>query len=155
MLAQTTGTPSALSETYGDWVVRCNTTTVSEQPKLICEMAQELTQRDSGQRILAISLQPNETGAQITFIAPFGLLLAKGLHVDIGEALLLDTGFKTCLPAGCIAITDMSVGAIAALTAGDEATAVMVGYGNGQEIRITIPLTGFAAAWNRLKDMQK
>lgn len=130
-------------------------TTEAAPATQICEMTQILSQRDSGQQILAMAMQPSTTGAKLVFVAPFGLALSQGLCVNIDDNPLLETLFHTCLPTGCVAKTDISLTFVDALAAGENATIIMVGASNAQEISITISLAGFTAAWNRLKDLQE
>ena len=47
--------PSSLSVTYQDWTVRC--ATVEGQPGQVCEMVQELTQADTGRRVLSVLIR--------------------------------------------------------------------------------------------------
>jgi len=152
----TVAAPSSLSETYGQWIVRCATPEVGEgaAPAVqLCEMAQDLYQRDSGQRILAISLQPGTgEGASLTLITPFGLLLSEGITIEVDEAVLLQTGFRTCLPAGCVAVAELDQANVDALAIGQNATVIMTST-NTQQLSITVSLDGFTSAWNRLKDI--
>ena len=149
--------PTALSETYGDWVVRCATpATVEGQPAPArqCEVTQELRQQDSNQRVMALSLRKGaeaDTGA-LTVVAPFGLLLSAGVLIDVGETPLLELGFQTCLPAGCIALSDMTTEEITAMAAGETAAVVFTDTSN-QPLSLNVSLEGFAAAWNRLKGL--
>lgn len=157
-LAQTADvSPTSLTETYGQWVVRCVTPAAAEgaEPTTqICEMSQELRQRETNQRVLAVSLQQRkEEGASLTIVAPFGLLLSEGVKIEVGEVKLLNAAFRTCLSAGCVAVADLAQADIDVLAAGETATVLMADT-NNQELRINVSLTGFTAAWNRLKGMQ-
>ena len=152
-----TEAPTSLTETYRDWVVRCTTPAAVEgqaAPARACEIAQELSQQDSGQRVMAIFMRKGaepDTGA-LTVVAPFGLLLSAGVLIDVADTLLLELGFRTCVPAGCIALSDMTTEEITALTTGETATVVFTDTSN-QPLSLNVSLTGFAAAWNRLKEL--
>ena len=152
-MAQTaTETPSSLTEAYGDWVVRCVSPAAVEgqpAPARICEMTQELQQQNTGQRVLAVSLQKAETTTRLTVVAPFGLLLSEGVKVSVGETPVAALGFTTCLPAGCIAVSDLDVTAVDTLAAGDQAVVEMIDT-NTQPVKVNLSLKGFIAAWNRL-----
>jgi invasion protein IalB len=156
-LAQSTASiPTALTETYGQWVVRCVTPQTADGASpaaLICQMSQELRQEKSGKRILALSVQPKAdiSEASLRLIVPFGLLLSEGVKVAVDESALLEVGFRTCLPAGCIVATDMTADQMGKLAAGNVAV-VMMRDVNNQELSISVSLSGFTAAWNRLKD---
>lgn len=152
--AQTANGPTAMTETYKSWTVRCATPTAIKgqaAPARICEMAQELRQKKSGKRLLVMALQPTKgDGASLTFIAPFGLLLSAGIQVAVDGTALTQGGFRTCLPRGCVSVIDLAQGALGKLTTGKTATITMQNTG-GQEISLAVSLAGFTAAWNRLK----
>jgi invasion protein IalB len=150
--------PTSLTETYRDWVVRCATAPPVEGQTAsvrICEMTQELRQQDSGQRVLALSViqaADSTDTASLTLVSPFGLLLSAGIQIEVTEAPLLDMAFRTCLPAGCIALSDLTADQIKVLAAGETATVVLTDT-NDQTLRLDVSLAGFTAAWNRLKDL--
>lgn len=147
--------PSALSETYQNWAVRCATTNIANKPARICEMNQILRQRDTGKTLLTISLRTESTGAALTMIAPFGLKLSEGLRLEITDKPVLKMAFRTCLPAGCVAVNEIPIELINKMAAAADATIVMVGSANNQEIKVTVSLAGFTAAWNRLVSFSK
>lgn len=155
-MAQTaTETPSSLTETYGDWVVRCVSPAAVEgqpAPARVCEMTQELQQKNTGQRVLAVSVQKADPATRLTVVAPFGLLLSEGVKVSVADKELLSANFRTCLPGGCIAVSDLDEAALTALAAGDQAVVAMVDT-NAQPVNINVSLAGFTNAWNRLKGL--
>ena len=153
--AQATDGPSSLTETYGDWIVRCVTPQAVEgqaAPARVCEMTQELRQRESNQRVLAVALQSTDAGASLTLVAPFGLLLDAGLKVAVDEAALTEGRFKTCLPGGCVSVIELAVNGLDKFAAGDTATVTLRDTSN-QDIALNVSLAGFTAAWNRLKGL--
>lgn len=151
--AQTTEGPSSLTETYGDWVVRCVAPQAVEgqaAPTQVCEMTQELRQADSGQRVLAVALQSTEAGASLTLVAPFGLLLEAGLQVAVDEEAVTEGRFRTCLPGGCLSVIDLTTDVLDKFAAGNAATVTMRDTSE-QDLSLSVSLAGFTAAWNRLK----
>jgi invasion protein IalB len=155
-MAQTVNeAPTSLTETYGDWVVRCVSPAAAEgqpAPARVCEMTQELQQQRTGQRVLALSVQKAESGGRLTVVAPFGLLLAEGVKLSVGETPLVALGFTTCLPAGCIAVSDLEVATMNALAAGDQVVVEMTDT-NAQPLKLNVSLRGFTAAWNKLTSL--
>ncbi|WP_052245205.1 invasion associated locus B family protein [Halocynthiibacter namhaensis] len=137
---------SSLTETYGDWIVRCT------DPGQICEMTQELRQQSTGQRVLVISVAATEDGSDINVIAPFGLDLSKGLQISIEDEVLAHMWFWTCLPAGCIAQGPLEATALERLKTGDTAM-IHLTQTNTQGVDLGVSLAGFTAAWNRLKQL--
>lgn len=147
--------PSSLTETYGDWAVRCVSPAATEgqaAPARVCEMTQELTQQGTGQRVLAMSLQSTDAGGRVTVVAPFGLLLSAGLIMDVAEVPLMEAAFRTCLPAGCIVVSDLDQAGVDLLAGGDT-TKVRLRSQNGEDLALDVSLTGFTAAWNRLLEL--
>lgn len=162
ILAQQAEGPSAVQETYRDWIVRCEMRqdiadeTVSAGR--VCEMRQELRQGESNQLVLAVSLQPQTdgAGANLTLVAPFGLLLSKPIAIDIAEIRLIDVPYQTCLPRGCIAATTLDVAALAQLLAveGNKARMTMTAT-DGQALTVSVSSLGLSDAWSRLQVLSK
>jgi len=151
--AQAVDGPTSLTETYKSWIVRCATPSAGKDqpsPTRICEMAQELRQQKSGQLLLAMALQPDIHGASLTFIAPFGLLLSEGIKVAVDGNTVAQGGFRTCLPRGCVSTINLAQEVLDRFSAGAEATITMRGV-KGRKITLTLSLSGFTAAWNRLE----
>ena len=148
--------PDALRETYRDWAVRCQTVAGAEgaPARRVCDMSQELTQTESGQRVLSVAFQAGSGGASdLTLVGPFGLSLADGIRVVVGGQDMATIPFRTCLPRGCIATAQLDEAALALLRSGTEAQVIMVADG-GRELSLTVSLMGFTAAWNRLQGLQ-
>lgn len=147
--------PDSLTETYGDWIVHCVTpasTDGAASGPQICEMTQELRQKANNQRVLAVSVQPNENEADITIVGPFGLKLSAGIRLSVEESDVLAIGFHTCLPAGCVANSHLDSAALATLLESDSAKVSMVDTGDNI-LEISISLNGFTAAFARLKEL--
>jgi len=146
--------PTVLTETYGEWVVRCVTpkTTDGANSVRVCEMTQELRHRASNKKVLSISVQAGEKGPGLVFVGPFGLLLSEGMKLNLGDKTLLKMDFRTCLPSGCVAVAELKSAQINALKAGEAAHVVMMDT-NNQALQVAVPLDGFADAWKRVKQL--
>lgn len=156
--AQDSEGPDRLNETYRDWIVQCVTQAVS-QPQdgagsgRVCEMVQQLSQRDSGQRVLTMGLRRTEDGGTtMTVIAPFGILLRDGVTIRLAEDDLFRMDFLTCMSNGCIANADLGADEVAAMERGTAAT-VRMSTLQGQALDLEISLMGFTAAMNRLRGL--
>lgn len=157
--AQEAEGPSAVQETYRDWVVSCVTLQATEAtpaPGRICEMRQELRQAEGNQLVLAIVLQQAQieaAGASFTLVAPFGLLLSEPITIDVEDARLTEVAYQTCLPRGCIATTQVDQAAVDRMAAG--ATAIVgMATTEGQVLSVPVSLAGFTGAWNRLSELR-
>jgi invasion protein IalB len=154
-LAQETETdpakPTALSETYDAWTVQCATTGEGEQQRRQCQMSQELLQQESRQRVLlvAIAKDKGNANAKATLVLPFGLLLAEGIRIEIGQQEFARGSFRTCFPAGCIVEIDLPEEAIKELQSGTVASVHMTAN-NNQPVKTDVSLKGFGAAYKRL-----
>ena len=149
--------PANVTETYGDWVVHCATPAGPDGKTLprVCEMAQELRQKSTNQRVLALAVQPSQKsdeGGDVTVVAPFGLDLKQGVKIDLGKVSLLSMEFRTCLPSGCIATGKLTSQQLNTLVKGDKATVTMTDT-NGQPLHLDISLSGFSAGLKRLRSM--
>lgn len=147
--------PSSVTEIYKDWVVRCNAVVRGEKTVQACAMVQTLRNKSSSKRVLMTSLTSGKDGAVIRFVTPFDLRLSQGLKVKVADELVLEAGFNTCLPAGCIVLGNLPQKSIDTLAAGAAANVVMVANRTGQALELAVSLDGFTAAWNRLKSLEK
>lgn len=148
--------PDALSETYRDWIVRCQTAPAQgDQPGArLCEMVQELRQQEGGQRVLSIALRPEEDAGVgfLTMITPFGLKVIEQVQIDLDGATIAQAPFQTCLPQGCIVQASLGETAIAAMRGGETAV-IRLPTTTGEAFEVSISLLGFTAAWMRLSEL--
>ena len=149
--------PDQLSETYRDWIVTCSTVAAGPQgdgPQRICEMSQELFQQETGQRVLSISLRRIQSGndARTAFVVHFGLDVRDDIRISIGEHMLPEIAFETCLPRGCIAGGQMAAPEIEILRREESALISLPVLSEGT-LDVTVSLMGFSAAWARLGEL--
>ena len=151
--------PSALSETYGDWVIQCATVQnhpqggAAAKPKSTCQMSQELRQDKTGQRALLIVFNRSGTDKPPlsgTIVAPFGLELQAGLSLLLKEDVYVKTSYRTCLPQGCIAPIAANAEFEEALRANEKLTVAMTASDTGQPVKLDVSLKGFAQSLDRL-----
>ncbi|KXF78468.1 hypothetical protein ATN84_01335 [Paramesorhizobium deserti] len=155
--AQSEG-PTALSETFGDWLINCQTTTQNDAKKRNCQMTQEQVDGKSGQRVLMIALGAPDAKTGVsnsTLVLPFGLDISKGVQIKVDDTDLTKTSISTCLPQGCIAPLSFDSKAMAALAKGNQAVISMTAFNGGQDVSGNISLKGFAAASSRLAALTK
>lgn len=143
--------PNSMTETYGAWTVRCMTPEAADSERQ-CEMVQELSREEDGQRLLAISVQDNEGIGQLVLLVPFGLQLSQGVQMTVAEGQVAQIPFHTCMPAGCIARTDLEAEPIARLQRGSTLQVEMRTTAD-EPFAVDLSLQGFTAAWTRLQDL--
>lgn len=154
ILAQTT-TPNAFVETYGTWTVQCtNAQQTDGKTVLICQMSQQHALPATNKRVLTIGLDaPASDGSMRgSIVAPFGTLVGSGVSLTIDDGEPMPFGFRTCLPAGCVAPIMFDTGQVEALKAGDKLIAEMVAHDTAQPFQFEISLAGFTAALRRLTE---
>lgn len=144
--------PTTLSETYDAWTVQCVNSGEGDQKRRSCQMSQELHQQGSRQRVLLFAITKAEGSAIATLVLPFGLLLSEGVRIEAAETEVVRGGFRTCLPAGCVAEIDLSEEAIGQLQSGDTVSVSMTAN-SGQVVTTEVSLKGFTAAYQRLTEL--
>ncbi|WP_322892226.1 MULTISPECIES: invasion associated locus B family protein [unclassified Yoonia] len=127
--------PYLIEETYRDWILRCDT--VAGDPQTtpatqVCEMTQERSEAEAGQRVLRTSVQATDDGPVLTLLAPF----------------------RTCLPQGCMATAQLDTATLARLDTGGMLDVDLI-VDAGQPVVLAVSLDGFHAAWARLAALRE
>lgn len=142
-------TSKELTERYDSWQVKC--VSGSDNAWSRCSMFQELVQKDSGKRILQISFAKKQPEA-MAILTPFGLLLQKGVALEVDGTAIGHAEFVTCRPFGCIARHVLDDPALARLRAGAELKLIGAAEDDSPFV-MTAPLAGFTAAHGRLVEL--
>ncbi|EJF83702.1 invasion associated locus B family protein [Bartonella rattimassiliensis] len=145
---------SSLTETYGLWTISCGI----QEGKKVCFMHRQ-EMNDQGRVVVAMSLILDAEGVLSgSLTVPFGILVSKPvlLQVDEGKAVI-ETGIRTCVPAGCMVPVIFDKSHIAALRAGKQLKLAMTVAAAGEPPLndLFIQLNGFSNALNRLTALQK
>ena len=149
--------PSAFSETYGNWTVRCSVEPAQEDESgRRCAMEQRFIwqDRESGQQrpLLTVTLTPlpADGGMEAVVLTPFGLLFSHGLRLRAGERQSAELPFHTCLPEGCVARGSLDRETIDGFRAGVVLHVEAEPAAGGDLFRLEGSLTGFTSAYRRL-----
>lgn len=145
---------SSLSETYGLWKLNCS---IQEGKKVCLIHRQEVD--DQGRVVVAMNVDLKaDSTVSGNLVVPFGILVSKPvrLQVDEGKAVI-ETGIRTCVPAGCIVPVVFDKTHVAALRAGKNLKLAMTIAAPGEPALndLFIQLNGFSNALNRLAALQK
>lgn len=89
---------SAISETCGDWIVKCQL----DGGARLCTLSQTQTSKETNQQVFAIELLPRNGKAEGNMLMPFGLKLDAGAVVKLDGKDLEQTRFSTCTAQGCL-----------------------------------------------------
>jgi len=144
---------SAINETYGDWTVDCR---IANGQRL-CVLLQSQGNSQTGQRVFAIELRaPKDGRAEGTILFPFGMKLENGAVLrlddkDLGQGLR----FSTCMAQGCLLPISFPTVATNAMKSGKALTVAALNLSNNEPVSFSVSLTGFAAALDRITQIDK
>jgi invasion protein IalB len=139
----------AVKSVHNDWELRCDTPpgAASEQ----CVVMQFVTAADRDNvGLTVIVLKTADRQARILrVLAPLGVLLPRGLGLDIDQEDMGTAGFVRCLPNGCVAEVIMDDPLVEKMKTGKVATFVI--FQTPEEgIGIPISLNGFGEGYDNL-----
>ena len=145
------GGASAVTETHGDWTVRCQVR--QHEGRVGCLVQQEQVDNQSRQRLMAVEVVPSADGLLGTLILPFGLNLDQGVILSVDDGQALPTlRFRTCLPGGCMVALNFAADMVAALQGGAALKIAAIADG-GAPTPFSVSLTGFASALARAREL--
>jgi invasion protein IalB len=155
--APTPATPAPQAEaapanppTPPGWSARCSS--ASRGAPLECLIEQTAVLTKTGQLIVLIDIRvPSDTHAPVAVIQlPLGLNLPAGTKLQVDDGKATDLQIQTCEQRGCYANTPISPEMLAAMKTGKQ---LKVSFQNlaKEVIAIPMPLTDFAAAYEKIK----
>ena len=101
--------------------------------------------------LLGVSVRVvGEKSAPVLLVrTPFGTYLPAGIKYQVDTSKKFSMPYQTCNARGCFASTKMSVTLLALMQNGKKMTVTMQNL-KRQDIRIALPLTGFAPAYRKM-----
>jgi invasion protein IalB len=131
------------------WVVSCD----DNRGKLDCRAGQSVFIKTTGQRLLSVAVRvPADTKKPILIIqVPLGVYLPAGASLQIGKDEAKMLPFRGCDRGGCVAEYAITESEIAAMTKGSDLTISVQNQNQQPAFNVTIPVTGFAAAYAKVK----
>ncbi|WP_076859011.1 invasion associated locus B family protein [Bradyrhizobium mercantei] len=136
---------SAISETYGDWIVKCQL----DGGARLCTLSQTQTSKETNQQVFAIELLLRNGKAEGNMLMPFGLKLDAGAVVKLDGKDLEQTRFSTCTAQGCLLPVSFPTVVTDTMSKANTLTVAAQNINTGQAVVFNIPLNGFAAALER------
>jgi invasion protein IalB len=132
------------------WAARC--TSLSRDAPLECAIEQTAVLSKTGQLIVLVNIRvPSDTHAPVALVQlPLGLNLPVGAKFQIDEGKPIDLQIQTCENRGCYASTPIAADVLTALTSGKQLKVSFQNLGK-ETITIPMPLTDFAAAYDKIK----
>jgi invasion protein IalB len=132
------------------WAARC--TSASRNAPLECAMEQTAVLSKTGQLVVLVNIRvPADTHAPVMLVQlPLGLNLPVGAKFQIDDGKTVDLQIQTCENRGCYANLPVAPDLLAALRTGKQ---LKISFQNLAKDPITIPmpLTDFAAAYDKIK----
>ena len=143
-------TPPAAAPAAPGWAARCSS--AGREAPLECAMEQTAVLSKTGQLVILVNIRvPSDTHAPVALVQlPLGLNLPVGVKMQVDEGKTADLQIQTCDNRGCYASTPIAADLVAALKSGKQLKLSFQNL-NKETITIPMPLTDFAAAYDKIK----
>jgi len=151
--ARPAAVPQPVPEVFDKWSLRCFQDAKGTQSCRIETIIREQNNRPQ----LAVTVRPPREDNQpsiATITPPWGILLARGIDMQVDAQPALRIGVRTCLPSGCLADFSL-IDVMAAQWQRGTMLKLTMAAANGQALTIEVPLAGYAKAYARLLEKSK
>ena len=132
------------------WAARCGST--SRSAPLECAIEQTAVLQNTGQLVVLVNIRvPNDTRTPVATVQiPLGLFLPAGMKMQVDDGKNVDLPIQTCEQRGCYANAPLAADMLAAMRTGKQ---LKISFQNlaKETIAIPLPLTDFAAAYDKIK----
>ena len=145
--------PQPEIKTIGDWAVRC----YPVQSQSPCDMFQQQNEKDSQQRILALSLAyiPHLDRHAIQVVVPLGISIPKGVIIHTASFTSQPLPYRRCDRAGCYVEMLVDNSLIDQIGRGGDSAMVKITADDGKSYDLKISLNGFSAAHDSMTELAK
>ena len=118
---------------------------------LDCRAVAQIVQQNNNQLVAALVIRvPSETKKPVMMVQlPLGISVNAPVSLST-EGAAQSLSIQTCTPAGCFAGAPVTDAMIAALRSKTQVRIVFANL-DKQAVTVTLPLAGFAAAYDKLK----
>jgi invasion protein IalB len=145
--------PATDVKEFGDFTVRCFPVK-SLSP---CDMYQERSAKDTGQKILSMSVayvpSLNVYGIQVS--VPLGVAIQKGLVIQSSGITTPVLPYHRCDRAGCYVEMRMEKDMVDKLSHSDPTAKIQIVADNGKSFNLNFSLNGFGAANDAMVELAK
>ncbi len=133
----------------GDWVFNCGLN--PQTSKKQCTIAQQLTDEKSKSVVFAWLIGNDGNGNLLAiWQTPTGVLVNRGVVVDLGADKPVAVPFTSCITGRCEAIANLAPEFVDSLVKATSATATVVAV-NGQSLTFNLSVNGLARAIDAVK----
>ncbi|GJE72069.1 invasion associated locus B family protein [Methylorubrum podarium] len=138
---------SSVSESYGDWTMNCN----RAEARTDCVIIQSQGDRRTGKRLFSMELRPPKDGkSEGLILMPFGLQIEPGVSFKLDDRQLgKGAPFSFCVSDGCLVPVSLPTLATDTMKTATNLTISATKPDAKEPTIITVPLSGFAAAFAR------
>jgi invasion protein IalB len=133
----------------GDWILNCglNPQTAKKQ----CTIAQQLTDQKSKSVVFAWLIGNDGNGNLVAiWQTPTGVMVNRGVVIDIGADKPEDVPFTSCIAGRCEAVASLGPDFVSALAKATRATATVQAV-SGQDMTFRLSVNGLAEAIDAVK----
>ena len=140
-------------KTIGDWAVRC----YPVQSQSPCDMFQQQNEKDSQQRILALSLAyiPHLDRHAIQVVVPLGVAIPKGVVIHTASFTSQPMPYRRCDRSGCYVEMLIDNSIVDQIGRGGDGAMVKITADDGKSYDLKISLNGFSAAHDSMAEQAK
>ncbi|MEH3116769.1 MAG: invasion associated locus B family protein [Methylorubrum populi] len=138
---------TSVSESYGDWTMNCN----RAEARTDCVITQSQGDRRTGKRLFSVELRPPRDGkSEGLILMPFGLQIEPGVSFRLDDRQLgKGAPFSFCVSDGCLVPISLPTLATDTMKTATSLTISATKPDAKEPTVITVPLSGFAAAFAR------
>ena len=148
-----TGSPSTgtvAAPPKASWATRCISGGRSDTPD--CTVEQKVIVAQTRQLLagLAVTVDHKERKPAMMLQVPVGLYLPAGVSYQFDNGTVQKLPLQTCDQSGCYAGTQVSDDLLQQFMTAQTMTVTFQGL-NKQDVKVQVPIAGFAAAYDRVK----
>jgi invasion protein IalB len=141
-------TTSLASDGGSGWRVEC----ANDGKQLDCRTINRVHQRDNQQLIAAVAVRvaPDTKKPVLAIQLPLGIQVTEQVALRVDEGPTERFPVQTCTQTGCVVGAAFSEALLGAMRSGKELKVAFQSM-TRQTVTVTMPLVGFAIAWDKIK----
>lgn len=151
--------PSATTETFGDWTLRCSAANAAPAGKaqagsaaVHCEIAEPIVAKGQNRPVAVVAVGPAAPGGAMRLVAqvPVGAWIPTTPTLTVGANDPVELSYKRCFPRACLASVDLANDLRDKMKAETKGGKITFSMNPGQVINLPITFKGFTAAYDAL-----
>jgi invasion protein IalB len=141
-------TTSLASDGGSGWRVEC----ANDGKQLDCRTINRVHQRDNQQLIAAVAIRvaPDTKKPALAIQLPLGIQVTEQVTLRVDDGQMERYPVATCTQTGCVVGAAISDAMLAAMRSGKELKVAFQSM-TRQTVTVTMPLAGFAIAWEKIR----